>query len=116
MNYTELELGGKKRGAKLGIGFLKNVTDAKNISLDELFKSIEGSNALLIVPELIYYSLAYNAKRKNESFEYSIDDIFEWIDEAGGVSSDVYQNFLNAFTQSLGADLGKEKPQKKVAK
>lgn len=115
MNYLELEIGGQKRGAKLGIGFLKTVTETKKISLDELFKSIEGSNALLIIPELIFHSLAYNAKRKNEDFKHTLDDVFDWIDEAGGVSSDVYQAFITAFTESLGADLGKEKPQTKVA-
>lgn len=116
MNYTELDLGGKKRGAKLGIGYLKYVTDIKKITLDELFKSIDGSAAILIIPELIYLSLAYNSKRKKEAFDYTEEDVFDWIDEAGGVTSPVYQSFTNAFTESLGTDLGKETPQKKVAK
>lgn len=116
MNYIELDLGGKKRGAKLGIGYLKSVTDTKKMTLDEVFKSVEGSGAILVIPELIYLSLAYNAKRKKEIFEYTEEDVFDWIDEAGGVSSNVYQEFISAFTSSLGADLGKTQPQSKVAK
>lgn len=116
MNYIELELGGKKRGAKLGIGYLKNVTEVKKMNLDELFKSVEGSAAIVVIPELIYLSLAYNAKRKSEKFDYSEEDVFDWIDEAGGVTSSVYQEFITAFTESLGADVGKTQPQAKVAK
>ena len=115
MNYVELDLGGKKRGAKLGIGYLRHVTEVKKISLDELFKSIEGLNAVLLIPELIYLSLSYNASRKKEKFEYTSDDVFDWIDDAGGVKGDACQTFINAFTESLGADLGKEKPHTKVA-
>lgn len=113
MNYIELDLGKKKRGAKLGIGYLRHVTESKKISLDELFKSIEGLNAVLLIPELIYLSLSYNATRKKEKFEYSLDDIFDWIDDDGGVKGDECQKFINAFTQSLGADVGKTTPQKK---
>lgn len=117
MNYTELDLGGKKRGAKLGIGFLKSVTDAKNITLDELFNMLKdsGSQALFFIPELIFLSLAYNCKRKKEELDFDQDDVFDWIDEAGGVNSDIYKTFTEALTQSLGVDLGKEKPQKKEA-
>lgn len=116
MNYIELDLGGKKRGAKLGIGYLKNVTETKKMTLDEVFKSVDGSGAILVIPELIYLSLSYNAKRKKEVFDYTEEDVFDWIDEAGGVTSSVYQEFTTAFTESLGADVGKTQPQKKEAK
>ena len=69
----------------------------------------------MLIPELIYLSVSYNASRKKEKFEYTSDDVFDWIDDAGGVKGDVCQNFINAFTESLGADLGKDSPQKKVA-
>lgn len=117
MNYIELEIGGKKRGLKLGLGYLKHVTASKKISLDEFFKllSESGSEALLLVPELIFLSLEYNYKRKKETLDFDQEDVFDWIDDAGGVNSEVYKTFMESLTQSLGTDLGKETPQKKVA-
>lgn len=118
MNYTELELGGKKRGAKLGIGFLKAVTEEMKISLEELVQKLQnpGMDAIFLISQLIYVSLAYNCKRKKEDVDFDQDDVFDWIDDAGGVNSDIYKTFTASLTGSLGADLGKEKPQKKVAK
>lgn len=115
MNYVELEIGGKKRGAKLGIGFLKSVTDAKNISLDDLFKSVQGANAIFLIIELMYYSLAYNAKRKGEEFTNTLDDVMDWVDEEGGFASGTYNQFSEALGNSFKTDMGKDTPQKKVA-
>jgi hypothetical protein len=91
MNYIELDLGGKKRGAKLGVGYLRSVTETKEITLDELFSMLKdsGSQALFLIPELIFLSLSYNCKRKKEDVDFDIDDVFEWIDYAGGVNSGI---------------------------
>ena len=117
MNYIELEIGEEKRGLKLGLGYLKHVTNTKKITLDELFNLLKdaGSEALFLIPELIFLSLEYNCKRKNETPGFDQDDVFDWIDEAGGVNSDIYKTFMESLTESLGTDLGKETPQKKAA-
>lgn len=114
-NYIELDLGGKKRGAKLGLLILKKTCEAKKIMPDELFKMLEGNNALFTIPELLFQSLKFNAEKKKEAFDYTVDDVFEWIDESGGVQSTVFQDYVEALMASLGVDLGKETPQKKVA-
>jgi hypothetical protein len=123
MNYVELNLGGKKRGAKFGIGFLRMATEGKKMSLDELFKRLETSSLdnTFLVLDLLYYSLKYNSMRKKEEFDYEIDDISEWLDEQGGLNAPVTLEFLNALRKSLivedgNNEEGKPKPQKKVAK
>lgn len=122
MNYVELDLGGKKRGAKLGIGYLRFVTDEKGITLDEFFKTFQemasGKNLemLYTVIDLLYKSLLYNCKRKREEPDFDYDDVLEWIDDDGGFNSDVYKVFMESLTLSFGADLGKNQPQKKGAK
>lgn len=118
MNYVELNLGDKKRGAKLGIGFLRYVTTEKKITLDEFFKLLEspGTQALFILPELIFFSLAYNCKRAKKEIDFDLDDVFEWIDEDGGAKSDVLAFFVKSLHESLGTDLGKTEPQAKEAK
>ena len=39
-NYTEIEIGGEKRGAKLGTLILKKVCERLQITPDELFKKL----------------------------------------------------------------------------
>lgn len=120
MNYTTLKLGGKERGAKLGIGYLKFLTESKKMTLNEVFKSINGADAYIIVPEFIYYSILFNDKRANAIVDYTLDDVIEWIDESGGVNSTAWKVFMECFTESItmqeDVESGKKKPQKEVAK
>ena len=119
MNYIELELGGEKRGAKLGIGYLRFVTNEKKITLDEFFNSFQSMaedqnpESIFTIIELIYLSLVYNCKRKKEDPNFDTDDVFDWIDEDGGFKSSVYQKFVQALTASFGVDMGKNQPEEK---
>ena len=116
MNYVELDLGGKKRGAKLGTLVLRRVCESKKMTPDELFQALQGTGAIFAIPELIYHSLVFNCDKKGEKADFSEEDVFDWIDAVGGINSTVYQTYLDALTKSLGFDMGKEEPQKKVAK
>lgn len=122
MNYIELELGGKKRGAKLGIGYLRFATNEKKITLDELFESFQKMStdssleSVYMIIDLIYLSLIYNCNRKKEDPDFDIDDVFDWIDEEGGFTSNVCQEFMKALTSSIIVDQGKQQPEKKPAK
>lgn len=116
MNYIELDLGGKKRGAKLGISFLRYLDEEGGIKIGDVDGLTQGANSIIGIPTLIYHSLKFNSKRKGEVFDYSIDDIFEWIDDDGGLSNKSLKLFIENFTASLGADVGKTQPQAKVAK
>lgn len=119
MNYIELDLGGKKRGAKLGIGYLRFATNEKKITLDDFFVSFKkmaedtSPEAIYMIIDLIYLSLIYNCKRKKEDPNFDIDDVFDWIDEDGGFKSKVYNDFINALMTSFGTDVGKNQPEEK---
>lgn len=121
MNYIKLKLGGKERGAKLGIGYLKHLTEVYKLSLDDIFKKIQGSQSILIIPEFIFYSLSLNDKKANNKIDYTIDDIIEWLDEAGGIKSDAWVLFQESLLESVGVDPiiidseGKNKPQEIAA-
>lgn len=116
MNYVRLNLGGKERGGKLGLGFLKYFSDQEKISIQEIFGNFEGMNALFFIPKCIFYSLAYNCKRSSEDISFTEEDVFDWIDEDGGVKSKEMEKFSSAFAESLGTDLGKTEPQKEATK
>lgn len=115
-NYTEIEIGGEKRGAKLGTLILKKVCERLQITPDELFKKLSGNDLLFTIPELLYESLVLNCKNKGVEFKNSLDDVFDWIDEVGGVGSEYFQsNYFSPLMKSLNVNLGKDSPQKKVA-
>lgn len=118
MNYVKLKLGGKERGAKLGIGYLRYLTQEKKMTLDEVLASLNGAQSVLELPEFIFLSIKYNDSKANNAIDYTIDDVFDWLDEAGGVKSEAWLSFLEAFVASVKTDeeLGKTKPQKAGAK
>lgn len=117
MNYTKINIGGKERGAKLGLGFLEKITKGEGVSLQELFTKFE-QDVLFFLPKMIYYSVLYNDERAGNKVDYTLDDAFDWIDEIG-INSDPVMAFIEAFKQSIEVHFvekgGKPKPQKKVA-
>ncbi len=104
MNYITLKLGGKDRGAKLGLAYLKHLTDVYKCSLDDVFKKLNGMDSVLILPEFIYYSIMLNDKKAGRPVDYSTDDVIEWLDEAGGIKSDAWIKFQESFVSSFTAE------------
>ncbi|HAY3545167.1 TPA: hypothetical protein JRX92_003578 [Elizabethkingia anophelis] len=117
MNYTKINIGGKERGAKLGLGFLERITKAEGVSLQELFTKFE-QDVLFFLPKMIYYSVLYNDERAGNKADYNLDDVFDWIDEIG-INSEPVMSFIEAFKKSIEVHFvekgGKPKPQKTVA-
>ncbi|MCT4238589.1 hypothetical protein HZP42_19595 [Elizabethkingia anophelis] len=117
MNYTKINIGGKERGAKLGLGFLDRITKAENISLQEVFTKFE-KETLSFLPKMVYYSVLYNDERAGNNVDYDLGNVFDWIDEVG-ITSETIKSFIEAFTRSVEVHFkgkeGKSTPQKKVA-
>lgn len=117
MNYITLKLNEKEWGAKLGLGYLRYLDAEAGIKIEEIDDLMKGAKSLIGVPKLIYYSIKYNCKKSKVTFNFTEEDVFDWIDDDGGLASPSIVDFINAFTASLTVDLGKKTPQKKeVAK
>lgn len=124
MNYIKLNIGGKERGAKLGLGFLDRVQKEEGLTFDEVLNKAN-------TPTLLFHSLAYNVERSGEKLDFNKHDVYDWLDEIG-LQSPVISEFQIAFFNSLKTHLdaegqkaitkvvaeleGKTTPQKKVAK
>jgi len=127
MNYTTLNIGGKERGAKLGLGFIQSVLENEKISINDFFAKVE-SEAFTFLPKLLYYSLKYNEERAQRKVDFNLDDVLDWLDETG-INSEEFTDFQIAFFSSLKVHLpeenrkiidssvkqlqGKKKPQKR---
>lgn len=101
MNYIKLNIGGKERGGKLGVGFLTKVQDSLNMNIDEINKGIL-ENAISVVPKLIYESLVFNCERAKEDVDFDFYDVCDWISEEGITTKDGnVMKFINAYFESI---------------
>ena len=107
-NYIQIEIGGKKRGCKLGLGFLGEVIETEKVEVTELMDKLT-KNPWRTIPLIMFHSMAYNLKRKGEEVTFNLGDVADWIEEEkDGFSSEVVSSFLTAFTESVTKDIPKE--------
>ena len=112
MKQIDLEIGGELRTFYFGLGFLGNLLEKENISIQEIgIKATENPykwNALIM-----YHSCSFGYIRKGEEIPFNAFEVAEWIEDAGGFGSDVYKAFELAFSQSLTKDVPEQKDTKK---
>jgi hypothetical protein len=115
MKQIELELGGEKRTFYFGLGFLGNLLEKENISIQEIgVKAM--ANPYKWNPLIMYHSVSYGFLKKGETVPFTSHDVVDWIEYAGGFESDVYKAFELAFSQSLVKDVPQTNDKKKVTK
>jgi hypothetical protein len=103
------------REFRLGLGFLNLLIEGTGKDLITLGNEVQ-TNAPVIVPQMMYYALAYAHKRANTELELSIDDVYDLIDENGGVSGAFWNDFLIAFAKSMNQDVPVDESKKKEVK
>ena len=69
-----------------------------------------------MVPTIMFTSAVHAKARKGEKIDFSIIDLSDWIDEAGGLGNENISKFVKAFTDSLKKDVPKEEPQGNASK
>lgn len=95
MVNTKVEIDGIKY--HLGLGFLNEITEGTGKSLIEL-----GSmNYTALNPLLMYYSRLYACKRNNEKVDFTLDDVYDYIDEKGGLVGDICVEFIMAYRECM---------------
>jgi hypothetical protein len=113
MKQITLNIGGEDRVFYFGLGFLGNLLESENLSIDEIGYKCIGNpykwNTLIM-----FYSLEYGYIRKGETPNFTKHDVTEWLEDAGGFNSEVFKSWEKAFTQSLTKDVPQEKSKKKA--
>ena len=93
-----------------GIGFLNELLDGTGLKLDQLTSQADA----VLIPKMVYYSLAYSYKRKSKEIDFTMYDVNDWIDENGGIGGEFWVNFQNAFNDSMYKDVPVDNSKKKV--
>ena len=101
MNYIKVNIGGKERGAKLGLLFLENAQKGENMNIQELFNELQ-QRSIFFAPKLLHYALLTNCQLNGDTPDFNLSDVYDWIDEDG--ISNKYGSvmvFINAFTENI---------------
>ena len=93
-----------------GIGFLNELLDGTGLRLDELSTQADA----VLIPKMMYFSLAYSYKRSSKEIDFTMYDINDWIDENGGIGGSFWNDFQNAFNDSMNKDVPVDDSKKKV--
>jgi len=112
MNKTKIEILGICY--YLGLGFLNEVVTGTGKQLNEL--SAESDE--LLMPKLIYYSRLYACKRLGLNTDFTLDDVFEYIDDNGGMGGQFFKDWFNAYIIAMTKDVPQDdsEDKKKVTK
>lgn len=101
------------REFRFGLGFLNKLIEGTGKDLATIGQESQ-TNRAVIVPLLMYYSLIYSYERQGIEVDFDKNDIYDLIDENGGLDGDFWTAFISAFNDSLTKDVPEDK--KKVAK
>lgn len=105
MNIT-LKINGRDLEFTFGLGFLGELLDETNLSIDEIVEQL-NRNPFKMIPLLMFQSASFALKRKGEEVDFTSYDMADWLDAEGGVSNGKVKRFLDTFTESMTKDIPK---------
>lgn len=108
---AQLEIGGKKRTFWFGVGFMRLLFSNTGITMDNLSEQVT-SNPFKVLPEMLFYSLKYGYDRVEADLDFTIYDVQEWIDDAGGFDSELVTGFMNELNKQYANTDGKKQEPK----
>ena len=106
-----IAIGCKMRPIHYGFSALGEWCDLTGSGLNDLSKLGENLSLTAAI-QLIWCGLKHGARRSKVDFNYSIEDIGDWIDDEG---MDVFNSCMDIFTQSM-AKISPDQKKKKGKK
>lgn len=101
MNYIEIEIGGKKRGFRFGLGFLGNILDHFNMDIAE-FGQLMSRNPFKAIPSILYFAHEYEVKRMGDVPDFTIIDFEMWVEDMpNGYADEKVEAALNVLLESM---------------
>lgn len=107
MNYIEIEIGGKKRGFRFGLGCVGEMVHELGIDVNEL-DSFITRNPIKGIPTMLYHGAKYEVKRMGDVPDFTLYDVYDWIEELDGtLNNEKVMLILETFTGSITKDVPK---------
>jgi len=105
--YIQLELGGKKRGIKLGNYALMEYSKINGTGVVEF----NNENPIKLCTDLIYCGLKNNAYIKREVMDFAMDDVLVWVDD---MPIEQINDVINLFHESIKISEGVQEVQEAI--
>ena len=105
-NNIELNFDGKIVPCLFGLSFIATDHGSLNMNVDQLLESIM-TEPFKTVPKLLHESYLHHCSRNSIQSRYSLEDIYDMIDQDGGISAPDgnTSKFTTAFSKYLSRDL-----------
>lgn len=105
----KLKINGKDLEFSFGLGFLGELLEETDKSIDEVLVSMD-KNPYKFIPLAMYCSTKFAYEKKGKTIDFDKYTFLEWIEKDGGLTdkNESAIKFMNAFTDSLFKDTPKE--------
>lgn len=101
MNYFELEIGGKKRGFRFGLGFLGDILEHFDLDIGG-FGNMLSKNPFKAVPAIIFFGHRYEQKKKGIVIDFTLIDVDEWVENLeDGYANEGIELMLQVLLESM---------------
>lgn len=101
----ELDVDGKKP-FNIGLISIGEYQSSKNITFSELVLNIQ-ENPFKYVPELMFWSMDYECKRKGVDC-LSWDEFIDWLDDNGSYNNKSFKEFIEIWGKWLNQSVPQE--------
>ena len=94
-----IKIGGKDRHISFGLKAISELVDHEDWGFAKLGQKM-SSNPLITTPLIVYYGAKNGADRNSEVVDFTLNDVYDWIEEIG-LNSPELISLINAFSSSL---------------
>lgn len=99
----QLKLDGKEIPLRFNSRAFRNYTLSKGIEYEDLVENVASGKIFRAnnIPDIIFYGAQSYAASNKLPFNYTIDDVMDWVDEMGGLASGPVIDIFKCFTGNL---------------
>ncbi len=111
MNYTTLDLGGKKRPVRFSFSALYEYEKqtGRNAIADFSKMNASGGVSVTVVADLIFAGLVVAHQSAGVAVDFTAHDVADWVFSEDGVVDRFTQVFTDSFSQKPNLDKSKKK-------
>ncbi|QIY92244.1 hypothetical protein [Chryseobacterium gallinarum] len=110
MNHTFLTFNGNEYKAKFGLTVIGNTVKTLNVDFKEFFELFKKNIPLVVAP-LLWHAISKGQPER----KFTLEEVEDWLDDDGGLSSPQLIKFIEAFTASITTEEKQQAQGKKKA-
>jgi len=99
MYQKTINIGGKDRVINFGLKAVSQIVDYEDWGFATLAKKLQN-NPFVTTPVVIYFGAKNGAEANGITVDFTINDVYNWIDEKGLSNKDVIE-VLQLFSESI---------------